>query len=542
MRPELRLIKGHGEVTESQLIIIIGHVNLLGRFKVLNVIRKLIERLWDKLLVICGVFFVLGPTSPWNMPLTYRDSGVFLYAGWRILNGEIPYRDFWDHKPPVIFYINALGQLITNHSRWGVWLLEFLVVCLAAYIGFRLVRKFLDTYPAVFSLFLWLLTLAFVIEGGNLTTEYALLFQFAALWMIYDSDKPGFPNWRWFLVGILGGLAFFTKQTTIGIWIAIVLYLTIQRLYSRQAKHWIKEIVIIAAGGLMICAGVVMFFALNGALERFWSAAFQFNFVYSSSIGGIGDRLKPILEGLGDLKGVGIFQFAMIGYVIGLFVFFKKNILRDGLPLLAVGLIALPVEWILISIQGRIVSHYLTTLLPVLALFTGITFWVLFSWVSSWKPSKLVQLLFLFGMMGIFIWGTYAAYKRQILTYREVNDSSTIDYIKDTSSPEDPILILGAEAFINYFSQRKSPTRFVYQYPLHEEGYVSEAMILEFLTDIIDSQNTLILSPGNSSSLVFNFPIQTEAIDELIEKLQTQYQAVDNINGLTIFRRIENNN
>ena len=253
-------------------------------------------------------------------------------------------------------------------------------------------------------------------------------------------------------------------------------------------------------------------------------------------------HLKPILEGLGDLKGVGIFQFAMIGYIIGLFVLFKRNILRDGLPLLAVGLIALPVEWILISFQGRNVSHYLMTLLPVLALFTGITFWVLVSWMSSWKPSKLVQLLFLLGMMGIFIWGTYAAYKRQILTYREVNDSSTIDYIKTMTSPDDPVLILGAETYINYFSQRKSPTRFVYQYPLYEEGYVSEAMILEFLTDIIDSQNALILSPGNSSSLGFNFPIQTEAIDEQIKRLQSQYQAIDNINGLTIFRRIENNN
>lgn len=219
--PVPQRIRGLSEEIESPLTIVRGFVFLLGRFKVLNVIRKFIERLWDKLLVICGVFFVLGPTSPWNMTLTYRDSGVFLYAGWRILNGEIPYRDFWDHKPPVIFYINALGQLITNHSRWGVWLLEFLIVCLAAYIGFRLIRKLLGPYPAVFSLFLWLLTLAFIIEGGNLTTEYVLVMQFTALWLIYDADKSEYPNWRWFLVGILGGLAFFTKQTTIGIWIAL---------------------------------------------------------------------------------------------------------------------------------------------------------------------------------------------------------------------------------------------------------------------------------------------------------------------------------
>jgi hypothetical protein len=64
----------------------------------------------------------------------------------------------------------------------------------------------------------------------------------------------------------------------------------------------------------------VIFFALQGALAQFWSAAFIYNFVYSSSSIGMEDRLKPILEGLGDLKGTGIFQFSMIGYVIGIFV------------------------------------------------------------------------------------------------------------------------------------------------------------------------------------------------------------------------------
>lgn len=80
------------------------------------------------------------------------------------------------------------------------------------------------------------------------------------------------------------------------------------------------------------------------------------------------DRLKPILEGLGDLKGTGIFQFSMIGYVIGIFVVIRKNIIREGLPLLFVGLIDLPIEWILIGASGRIVSHYLMVLLPVLSL------------------------------------------------------------------------------------------------------------------------------------------------------------------------------
>lgn len=52
-------------------------------------------------LILLGVIlFVLIPVTPTNMPIASRDSGVFLYSGWRLTNGDIPYLDFWDHKPP----------------------------------------------------------------------------------------------------------------------------------------------------------------------------------------------------------------------------------------------------------------------------------------------------------------------------------------------------------------------------------------------------------------------------------------------------------
>ena len=90
----------------------------------MKALRKIIDRSWEKLLVFSGALCVLLPVSPLNMKFSYSDSGVFLYTGWRILNGELPYRDVWDHKPPIIFYINALGLAIANNSRWGVWLIE----------------------------------------------------------------------------------------------------------------------------------------------------------------------------------------------------------------------------------------------------------------------------------------------------------------------------------------------------------------------------------------------------------------------------------
>jgi len=55
------------------------------------------------------VFAILLPESPLYKLYLERDSGVFHYVGWLITQGKIPYRDVWDHKPPVIFFINALG-------------------------------------------------------------------------------------------------------------------------------------------------------------------------------------------------------------------------------------------------------------------------------------------------------------------------------------------------------------------------------------------------------------------------------------------------
>ena len=65
------------------------------------------------------VALVMAPNLIAELP--DRDSGVFLYIGSRILEGEVPYRGIWDHKGPLIYYINALGIALTPGSEYGVW-------------------------------------------------------------------------------------------------------------------------------------------------------------------------------------------------------------------------------------------------------------------------------------------------------------------------------------------------------------------------------------------------------------------------------------
>lgn len=503
----------------------------------MSFLRNIVYRTWEKVLSLLGALCVLLPTSPWNLQFAYRDSGVFLYTGWRILNGELPYRDIWDHKPPVIFYINALGLSLSDGSRWGVWLIELVLLSMAAFLGFQLLKKAFGLLPSFFSLLLWLLSLVYVLQGGNLTTEYTLSLQFAALWLVYHADKSKRPDWNFFLIGLTGAIAFFTKQTAVGIWIAILVYLTFKRLFSRQGRQWFRESSLIALGALTFSAVVTVFFWIQGALPQLWNAAFEYNFIYSARTSGdLSERLDTIIRGIRPLTRVALLQLGLTGYAFAiLLLLFRRNLLDKALPLVFIGLINLPVELILIGLPGRTFPHYYMTLLPVLAIFTGAAAWVAVYLMTSWKVPGIIQAALVLIIAGLVSWSSFDDYLNQVYMYRDfTRNRPMVEYIQENTSPGDQVLVWGAETSINYFARRRSPTVFVYQFPLHQEGYTNETSINQFYDDIIQNQPRLIIDTDTKDPL-YRFPLSTETIEEKIAYLEAHYCLVRQIDSWRIY-------
>lgn len=479
----------------------------------------------------------LWPMSPMNISYPVnRDAGVFLYVGWRILNGELPYRDVWDHKPPMIFYINALGLAIADRSRWGIWLIEFISLLFATFFGYKVVQKAFGPIPAVFSTFLWSLTLIPLAQGGNLTTEYTLPFQFAALALAISALEKSDPRpLHWFLLGVTGAIAFFTKQTTIGIWLSILPLLIVKRFKAQKLKELVFDLSYFSGGAIIVCLGWIAFFGLQGSLTEFWNAAFEYNFVYTSLVNDFSNRIKPVTEGIAPLAAVGLLQFAGIGYVIGLLlIFVRKDVVHNWQPLLLIGLLDLPIELILVSISGRKYAHYYMTMLPILAIFTGLTFWAIFSSRFIHDFPHTTKHVLTAGILGVLLWTSFPFYVGWIKSYKGAGESpkAIITVIEQETNPGDEILLWGAEASVNYFLRRKSPTRFVYQYPLYTKGYVSEQMILEFLDDLIRKRPPLIVDTRNPQTPLYKFPIQTNAIQQRIAQLQCLYRNVGEIEVL----------
>src|SRR5690349_19704968 len=71
-------------------------------------------------IAVCAV--ALLPTILWDFAY---DQGTFAYGGAAILRGERPYLDFWDIKPPNIFYTYAAAFGFLGNTIRAIRLLDF---------------------------------------------------------------------------------------------------------------------------------------------------------------------------------------------------------------------------------------------------------------------------------------------------------------------------------------------------------------------------------------------------------------------------------
>jgi hypothetical protein len=495
----------------------------------------------EVLLVLCVVLAMLLPYSPANQVFPSRDSGVFLYTGWRILNGEIPYHDVWDHKPPVIFYLDALG--LSLGGTWGVWSLEVISLGIAAGIGYFLYKRMFGLFTATLILFLWLFSLYYVIAGGNLTTEYTLPLQFALLLLFYDAESRQRFGWRGFLIGALTGLAFFTRQNAIGISLAIGLYLIATRFWARQPRRLLAELGPILAGGLMVTVFVVGYFALKGALADFWDSAFVYNFVYISDRS-IHDRFQALIAGLIQLQRVGLTQLAFLGWgaTLILLLFNKGRFDSAARSLLWMMVIALPLELMLVSIGGRARTPYFLALLPVFSIFAGIIFYLVFDQLAQaseaqpgWPAAAGAALTILTVLvLGLIFQGDYAKIVQNYASSKE--SLPMVAYIQKNSGPNDTVLMWGAETADNFVARRKSPTRFVYQYPLIKAGYSDEAKMTEFFGDILSNKPRLIIVTTNIGRIAGSaFGYSSPNTARLIDRIKDRYDIKEKIDSWVVY-------
>ena len=234
------------------------------------------------LLILSFFYLLIGYQFALNEG--FFDEGLTVYGATRILNGDMPYRDFWSLYAPGEFYLLAgifklFGASIVV-ERIATVAIEALFACFV----YLLVKKFIFSYSA---LAVWMLTLAWLrvrMPYSRPMTTALLFFAIASLGM---ANFIFTKKLRWLVVsGVFTGITALFRQD-IGFYLSISTFLTISALrYHEIYTHkkawllWIKKsfsaYIVYCLGVVLIIAPMIFYFISKAAVSNFVSSAIIF--------------------------------------------------------------------------------------------------------------------------------------------------------------------------------------------------------------------------------------------------------------------------
>lgn len=502
--------------------------------------------------------FVLNLANPF-FDVPARDGGFFLYAGSQILDGKIPYQDFWDSKGPGIFYINALGLLLGGGSRWGVWWLEFICLFGMFTLLYRSISTRWGVGAALFGSTLAGLGLQVVLGYGNYTEEYALLFNAAGLALFLSMVDVERNYWKYLWVGAFFGLSFTFRANNIGGLFAIVGAVILYYGFKRQYLEVLRLLLATLAGLALPLVLWSLYFAIVGAAGEMIFASILFNFSYASA---------KEREWLSIFDGFGRYGMGWVGWLtlvawfaLG-FRFLASFVQRKATVLEVFLLLWFPLEILLSNLSGRNFAHYYISWALAVGLYSAFLFaefWqvtfnipALEGWNENLGAIASVAL-----SVGLFILspsmpGRYA----ESLTQGGEAIDPVSAYIRDNSKPEDLVLTWYPEMRVNFMANRASPVKYLY-YPLFLEGSLTKEIEDRYLDDLMKTPPQLILDCSRSVDAIPSLDAATReeqyaapgvkkkmyippGMDEVFEFVEGNYQLENTIDECIIFRLYEN--
>ncbi|MGA3162099.1 MAG: hypothetical protein ABSC77_12860 [Terracidiphilus sp.] len=96
------------------------------------------------LYLICLAVFEAGPINHWA-----EDTFMLLDGGWRIFNGQMPYRDFYLVLGPLEYILTAAGMLLTNGSPQAIAVSNATFGITVGIWGWLLSRRRMPAVPAL---------------------------------------------------------------------------------------------------------------------------------------------------------------------------------------------------------------------------------------------------------------------------------------------------------------------------------------------------------------------------------------------------------
>ena len=422
--------------------------------------------------VICAFLMSLScSNNPFTVGNTGIDSSVFVYVGRTILNGGMPYRDSFDHKGPLIYLIDAFGQLINKDI--GMWIVEVVFIYTIFFFAYKIARMTgCGNIKTMLVVTVTMVTLSYYFEGGNFTEEYACTFIMISLYIFLRYFTEGSVKAAEIVIcGAAFAAVCMLRINMAALWAVMCIGVLIDCIRKRKGILLAKYLGLFLLGAAVVMIPIIIWLVINNSFEPFIKEYIYFNIVYSKSEG----SSRNILEAVHHFgtEGPVVLSIPIIGYFC-----LKRKEFADWLCEAAVIL-----SVVLMSMSGRTYGHYGMILVP----FVSYAFSLLLN--ESGDIKKNISLL-MAGMcmiamllqLGVYRLASGVVKSVLHIEYGETDDARAIvDVIRNNTDEDDKITVCGNWDQVYLLTDRMSASVYSYQDPISK---VDIEIREEYLNDL----------------------------------------------------------
>jgi 4-amino-4-deoxy-L-arabinose transferase-like glycosyltransferase len=383
-----------------------------------------------------------------------RDEGLYGYMGQRILAGEVPYRDVFDHKTPVIYYIYALIIKLFGGSIFSIRIFTLFYSLLTTLSIFFLGRLLWGEGVGVAAALLFaVFSGGPVIQGSNANCEvFMILPLILALYLFILAGREKKAIY-YFGAGVLSGLAVMIKQ---------VAAFNLLVLFAFGFSGGLGAVLWLLLGAVLFPLLFTVYFAVQGAFAQFINCLLFANLIYLKN-SPAPDWPLYIWQGLDIILHVAFYENSII-WVLSLsaiiYIFVKER--KDENRLIAI--------WAFLSLLAVISSklffgHYFIQMLPALVLLSG---------YAAFKIPQRIRILIVILILLLFIpiarraspfYFTYSPNQISEKKFGNVFWGRALEVatkLRTTIKSEDDLFVWDSHPEIYFYLGKKSPSYYAY--------------------------------------------------------------------------------
>lgn len=304
------------------------------------------------------IMFFCTKSSPFYIINDWVDSQSYYTMGKGIFNGKVIYRDLFEQKGPVFYFLYGIGYLICKTDFYGVYFLESIFLSMNLYFVYKTAKMFLTKNYALLAAIIFpvfILNFKFMRYGGS-CEQFISVFIMISLYLFIKYFKYGNKNIhppKYMMIhGILGTVVLMSKFNLTLFWAGIGSVIYIDILLKKDYKNFFDNLKYLFFGVLTAAIPVIVYFAANGALKDFFDVII-FNSKYAS-IGSSEFILSRVLKNFlkASQYNFTCFLLEMLGFSVFIF---KKNFLSS---LGKAGLVFSYILLVFATYMGQILKYY----------------------------------------------------------------------------------------------------------------------------------------------------------------------------------------